>query len=85
MVGVKFNNKSWATGVTGKRNDKRKQNSGVTREFRAKRRPRNFGEWVRVESQSDPNFFRWLFDDDQLPDFDLGDHGDEFETLCEDE
>lgn len=47
--------------------------------------PENFGEWVRVESQSDPNFFRWLFDDDQLPDFDLGDHVDEFETLCGEE
>ncbi len=45
----------------------------------------NFGEWVRLESQSDPGFYRWLFDDSQLPDFDLGDHGDEFETLCEDE
>lgn len=47
--------------------------------------PEKFGEWVRLESQSDPNFFRWLFDNDQLPDFDSGDYEDEFETLCEDE
>ena len=31
-----------------------------------------FAEWVKLEAQSDPNFFRWLFDDDSLQDFSAG-------------
>lgn len=29
-------------------------------------------EYTELESESDPNFFRWLFDDDELGDFDSG-------------
>lgn len=28
----------------------------------------SFEEWVRLESQGDPGFFRWLFEDDNLGD-----------------
>ena len=28
-----------------------------------------FVEWVILEKDSDPGFFRWLFDDDQMGDF----------------
>ena len=41
-----------------------------------------FAEWVKLESQSDPNFFRWLFDDDSLPDFSAGEYADEFVEFC---
>lgn len=29
-------------------------------------------EYVEHEAESDPNFFRWLFDDGDLGDFDFG-------------
>lgn len=29
-------------------------------------------EYVEREAESDPNFFRWLFDDGELGDFDFG-------------
>lgn len=29
-------------------------------------------EYVEREAESDPDFFRWLFDDSYLDDFDLG-------------
>lgn len=29
-------------------------------------------EYVECEAESDPNFFRWLFDDDGLGDFNFG-------------
>ena len=29
----------------------------------------NFKEWVETEAQNDPGFFRWLFEDDELGDF----------------
>ena len=48
-------------------------NSGETCEF---------AEWVKLESQSDPNFFRWLFDDDSLQDFSAGEHEEEFLEFC---
>ena len=41
-----------------------------------------FPEWVKVESQSDPNFFRWLFDDDSLPDFSAVEYEEEFLEFC---
>ena len=41
-----------------------------------------FAEWVKLESQSDPNFFRWLFDDDSLQDFSAGEYEDEFIEFC---
>lgn len=31
----------------------------------------SFAEWVRLTSQSDPNFWHWLFDDDS-PELDCG-------------
>ena len=42
-----------------------------------------FAEWVKLESQSDPNFFRWLFDDDSLQDFSAGEHEEEFVEFCD--
>ncbi len=30
----------------------------------------SFSEWVRLESENDPGFFRWLFEIDALSDFD---------------
>ena len=44
---------------------------------------REFAEWVKLESQSDPNFFRWLFDDDSLQDFSAGEHEEEFVEFCD--
>ena len=41
-----------------------------------------FAEWVKLESQSDPNFYRWLFDDENLQDFSAGEHEEEFEEFC---
>ena len=41
-----------------------------------------FAEWVKPESQSDPNFFRWLFDDDSLQDFSAGEYEEEFLEFC---
>lgn len=29
----------------------------------------SFSEYVELESQNDPNFFRWLFEQDDLSDF----------------
>lgn len=39
----------------------------------------NFAEWVKLSSESDPNFWHWLFDDDS-PELDngTGDHLDEW-------
>lgn len=37
------------------------------------RSPESFGEWVELESESDPGFFRWLYDDECLKDFDCPD------------
>lgn len=42
-----------------------------------------FAEWVKLEAQSDPNFYRWLFDDDTLPDFSAGEYNEEFDQFCE--
>ena len=42
-----------------------------------------FAEWVKLESQSDPNFFRWLFDDENLPDFSAGAYEEEFAKFCD--
>ena len=42
-----------------------------------------FAEWVKLESQSDPNFFRWLFDDDSLQDFSAGEYEEEFIGFCD--
>lgn len=28
-----------------------------------------YSEWLQLEADSDPSFFRWLFDDESLPDF----------------
>ena len=41
-----------------------------------------FAEWVKLESQSDPNFFRWLLDDDSLQDFSAGEYEEEFLEFC---
>lgn len=41
-----------------------------------------FAEWVKLESQSDPNFYRWLFDDDSLQDFSAGEYEEEFVEFC---
>lgn len=42
----------------------------------------SFAEWVRLASQSDPNFWHWLFDDDN-PELDCGpgDHQEEWEEF----
>ena len=47
----------------------------------------NFAEWVKLTSESDPNFWHWLFDDDS-PEFDNGagdrpEAWDEFLKECE--
>lgn len=42
-----------------------------------------FAECVKLEAQSDPNFYRWLFDDDTLPDFSAGEYNEEFDQFCE--
>jgi len=31
--------------------------------------PFNLGEWAELESESDYNFFRWLFNDETIGDF----------------
>ena len=49
-------------------------NSGETCEF---------AEWVKLESQSDPNFFRWLFEDENLQDFSAGEYEEEFVEFCD--
>ena len=42
----------------------------------------SFAEWVRLTSQSDPNFWHWLFDDDSPElDNDSGKHQEEWEEL----
>lgn len=43
-----------------------------------------FSEWVKLYSQCDPNFFRWLFDDESLKDFEAGDYEVEFNEFCND-
>ena len=43
---------------------------------------REFAEFVKLEAQSDPNFYRWLFDDDSLQDFSAGEHEEEFLEFC---
>ena len=40
-----------------------------------------FKEWCELESQSDPNFFRWLFDDENLQDFSCAGHEDEWQDF----
>lgn len=47
----------------------------------------NFAEWVKLTSESDPNFWHWLFDDDS-PELDNGagdrqEEWDEFLEECE--
>ena len=42
-----------------------------------------FAEWVKLEAQSDPNFYRWLFDDDSLQDFSAGEYEEEFVEFCD--
>ena len=42
-----------------------------------------FAEWVKLEAQSDPNLFRWLFDDDSLQDFSAGEYEEEFAKFCD--
>ena len=47
----------------------------------------NFAEWVKLTSESDPNFWHWLFDDDS-PELDNGagdcqEEWDEFLKECE--
>ena len=42
-----------------------------------------FAEWVKLEAQSDPNFFRWLFEDENLQDFSAGEYEDEFMEFCD--
>ena len=41
----------------------------------------SFKEFVKLSSESDPGFFRWLFDDDELSDFDEGSHTEEWEDF----
>lgn len=41
-----------------------------------------FSAWVKLSSQSDPNFFIWLFDDDSLSN-DAGHYKEEFEEFLE--
>lgn len=41
----------------------------------------NFAEWVKLTSESDPNFWHWLFDDDS-PELDNG-AGDRQEEWAE--
>lgn len=41
----------------------------------------SFVEYVKLCSESDPGFFRWLFDDDDLEDFDECDHAEEWEQF----
>ena len=41
-----------------------------------------FAEWVKLEARSDPDCFRWLFDDDSLQDFSAGEYEDEFLEFC---
>lgn len=38
----------------------------------------SFSEYVKMTSESDPNFFRWFFDDENLADFEAGEHEEEF-------
>lgn len=40
-----------------------------------------FKEWCELESQSDPNFFRWLFDDGDLQDFSCTGHENEWQNF----
>ena len=42
----------------------------------------NFAEWVKLTSESDPNFWHWLFNDDS-PELDngVGDRQDEWEEF----
>ena len=47
----------------------------------------NFAEWVKLTSESDPNFWHWLFNDDS-PELDNGvgnrqDEWEEFLKYCE--
>lgn len=47
----------------------------------------NFAEWVKLTSESDPNFWHWLFDDDS-PELDNGagdrqEEWDKFLKECE--
>lgn len=42
----------------------------------------SFPEWVVLESGSDPGFFRWLYDNQHLKDFDCPDWG-EFDRFIE--
>lgn len=44
----------------------------------------SFFEFVKLTSESDPGFFRWLFDDDDLSDFDEGEHSDEWDEFLAD-
>ena len=41
-----------------------------------------FADWVKLEAKSDPNFLRWLFDDDSLQDFSAGEYEEEFLEFC---
>ena len=41
----------------------------------------SFPEFVKLTSESDPGFFRWLFDDEELQDFDEGQHEEEWKKF----
>ena len=41
--------------------------------------PFNFGEWAELESESDYNFFRWLFNDETIGDFGIDLPDDEWQ------
>lgn len=42
----------------------------------------NFAEWVRLTSESDPNFWHWLFNDDsQKLDSGPGDYSEDWEEF----
>ena len=43
----------------------------------------NLGEWAELESESDYNFFRWLFNDETIGDFGSNLTDDEFQTALD--
>ena len=55
----------------------------LTENYNNSRETCEFAEWVKLEAQSDPNFFRWLFEDENLQDFSAGEYADEFVKFCD--
>ena len=52
----------------------------LTENYKQGNKELSFADWVLREAYNDPGFFRWLFEDDNIGDFDCPNMAD-FETF----